>query len=97
MRPVGNAWRGTARVASASGGLRNSARSRTEFIRYGNLVLTATFDPQRFDAQLSSTLNDDGHIDARLATGWDAYAPLSGEFALDTDELTWMELVSPAA
>jgi translocation and assembly module TamB len=44
---------------------------------------------------LTSVLNEDGRIDARVATGWDAYAPLSGEVALDTDELTWMELFSP--
>ncbi|QSX79232.1 translocation/assembly module TamB domain-containing protein [Lysobacter solisilvae] len=95
LRPAGNAWRGQARLTSAGGGIRNSERSRSEFVRYGNLELTATFDPQRLSAQLSSTLNDDGRIDARISTGWDAYAPLSGEIALNTDEITWLELFSP--
>jgi hypothetical protein len=29
----------------------------------------------------TATLNDDGRVDARIATGWDAYAPLAGEVA----------------
>ncbi|MFC5571187.1 translocation/assembly module TamB domain-containing protein [Lysobacter yangpyeongensis] len=95
LRPLGNGWRGSAHVTSASGGMKFSERSRSEVLRYGALDLTATFDPQRLSAQLRSTLNDDGHVDARIATGWDAYAPLSGEVGIDTDELTWMELFSP--
>ena len=39
--------------------------------------------------------NDDGRIDARIATGWDDYAPLDGSLRVNTDELTWMELLSP--
>ena len=95
LRPIGNSWRGQATLTSASGGLRNSERSRREVIRYGALTLKATFDPQRLQAELGAALNDDGRIDARIATGWDAYAPLAGEIAASTDEITWMELFSP--
>lgn len=95
LRPVGNAWRGSAHLTSASGGMKFSQRSRTEIVRYGGLDLRATFDPQRLTAELHSSLNDDGRVDARIATGWDAYAPLAGEIGIDTDELTWMELFSP--
>lgn len=95
LRPVGKAWRGTAHLTSASGGMKFSERSRTEIVRYGGLDLRATFDPQRLTAELHSSLNDDGRVDARIATGWDAYAPLAGEIGIDTDELTWMELFSP--
>ncbi len=95
VRPVGNSWRGTAKVTSASGGLKLSQRARRDLVAYDNLTLDATFDPRRVEAELSTVLNGDGHVDARIATGWDAYAPLSGEIALDTDELTWMELFSP--
>ena len=95
LRPAGNAWRGTAHLTSASGGMKNSPRSRTEFVRYAGLDLRATFDPQRVTAELHTMLNDDGRVDARIATGWDAYAPLAGEIGIDTDELTWMELFSP--
>ncbi len=95
VRPVGNAWRGSAHLTSASGGMKFSERSRTEIVRYGGLDLSATFDPQRLAAELHTTLNDDGRVDARIATGWDAYAPLTGEVALNTDELVWMELFSP--
>nr|WP_157981362.1 translocation/assembly module TamB domain-containing protein [Lysobacter tabacisoli] len=95
VRPVGNAWRGTATLRSAHGGLRNSARARRELLSYDNLTLDATFDPNRLTLQLASALNEDGRLEARIATGWDGYAPLAGEIALNTDELTWMELLSP--
>jgi len=93
--PAGNAWRGTATLASANGGLRNSARARRDFVGYRDLKLDASFDPQHVEAKLGAIFNGDGRIDARVATGWDAYAPLSGEVKVNTDELTWMELFSP--
>ena len=95
LKPAGSAWRGTATVTSAAGGLRNRARSRRDLIGYRNLELKATFDPQRIQATLGAVFNQDGRIDARIATGWDAYAPLDGEVRINTDELTWMELLSP--
>lgn len=95
LRPVGNAWRGNARLSSASGGLRNSERSRRDLLSYQGLNLEAQFDPQRIALSLGTTFNEDGRIDARIATGWDDYAPLSGDVALRTDSLTWMELLSP--
>jgi translocation and assembly module TamB len=95
LRPVGNGWRGQATVTSAGGGLKFSERARRELVRYDALDLRATFDPQRLTAELGAVLNDDGRLDARIVTGWDAYAPLAGEIALNTDELTWMELFSP--
>jgi translocation and assembly module TamB len=95
LRPIANAWRGSAHVTSADGGMKNSERSRRDLVAYDHLVLDATFDPQRLDAKLGAVLNGDGRIDAHVDTGWDAYAPLHGEIALATDELTWMELLSP--
>ncbi|HVR82188.1 MAG TPA: translocation/assembly module TamB domain-containing protein [Luteimonas sp.] len=95
VRPVGNSWRGTARITSASGGMKNSERARSDLVAYDNLVLDATFDPQRLDAKLGAALIGNGRIDAHIDTGWDEYAPLRGEIALNTDELTWMELLSP--
>lgn len=95
VQPAGNAWRGTLRLASPNGGMRNHQRSRNDLVDYRDFVLDARFDPQRIEATLAAAVNDDGRLQARLATGWDAYAPLSGEIALDTDELTWMELFSP--
>jgi translocation and assembly module TamB len=95
VRPLGNGWRGSAHVTSADGGMKNSERSRRDLVAYDHLLLDATFDPQRLDATLGAALNGDGRIDAHVDTGWDAYAPLRGEIALNTDELTWMELLSP--
>jgi translocation and assembly module TamB len=95
VRSAGNGWRGTARLASAAGGLKNSVRARNDLVDYRDLVLDASFDPQRINATLGAELNQDGRLDATLATGWDGYAPLSGEVHLRTDELTWVELLSP--
>ena len=95
VRSAGNAWRGTATVTSATGGLRFSPRARRETVRYSGLRVVADFDPRGIDARLDTSLMDDGRLAARIDTGWDAYAPLSGEVAMDLDELTWMELFSP--
>ncbi len=95
LQPAGNAWRGHVSVTSATGGVRNSARARRDLVGYRDLTLDASFDPQKIQATLTAGLNSKGRIDARLSTGWDDYAPLDGQLRLDTDELTWMELLSP--
>ena len=95
IRPVGGSWRGDARLTSASGGVRHSQRSRRDLVGYRDLVLQARFDPRRIDATVEAGLDDDGRVEARIATGWDAFAPLAGSLRLRTDELTWMELLSP--
>ena len=95
LQPVGTAWRGHVRLTSAGGGMKNSERARRDLVSYQDLALDAQFDPQRISATLGTGVNESGRIDARIATGWDDYAPLSGEVSLRTDTLTWMELLSP--
>jgi len=95
LRPVGNAWSGQLNVRSSGGGMKNSERSRREVLSYENLVLKATFDPRRINAELGTAFNSGGRIDARIATGWDDYAPLSGQISANTSELVWLELFSP--
>ena len=95
LRPAGNAWAGHLELRSASGGLRNSARSRSDLLGYRDLRLDAQFTPARIEASLATVFNDDGHVRARIATGWEPASALSGELRADTDELTWLELFSP--
>lgn len=95
VRPSGSAWEGSAQVRSAQGGVRNSQRARNDLIGYRNLALDAHFDAQRIQATLGSGLSDGGRVDARVTTGWDDSAPLAGEVSVNTEELTWMELLSP--
>jgi translocation and assembly module TamB len=95
VKPAGAAYQGNVRLTSASGGLRMSERARNDVIDYADLALNASFDARRIQATLASKFNDQGRIDARVDTGWDAYAPLAGEIAIDTSELTWLELFSP--
>src|SRR5690606_32663590 len=75
---AGRGWQGHANVHSANGALRTSARSRRDVLSYSDLALEATFDANRIDATLGLGFNGNGRIDARLRTGWDAYAPLEG-------------------
>ncbi|WP_202843703.1 translocation/assembly module TamB domain-containing protein [Luteimonas saliphila] len=94
LRPAGQAWQGKLGVRSAEGGLRNSERSRRDLLAYRDLRLDADFTPARIEATLATVFNEDGHVRARVETGWDATSPLSGEIVADTDELTWLELFS---
>ena len=95
LRPSGRAFAGHLDLHSAQGGLRNSARARNDLLGYRDLRLEARFDPARIEATLATVFNGNGHIRARVATGWEASSPLSGEISADTEELTWMELLSP--
>jgi translocation and assembly module TamB len=95
LRSAGNHWQGSLHATSASGGLRNSEQSRHDLVGYTQLTLSTTFDAQHVDATLGAGLEGGGRIDARVRSGWDAYAPLSGSIVVDTDELTWTELLSP--
>jgi len=95
VRPRGASWQGTASVRSAEGGLALDARGRREILGYADLDLDARFDPQRIEADLTSALRPNGRVVAKIATGWDDYAPLSGDIQIDTETLTWLELFSP--
>lgn len=95
FKPTGNAWAGQAQLRSATGGLRLSERARRDVIGYRDLRLDAQFDSQRIQATLASGLSAGGRVDARVTTGWEDYAPLAGDIAVNTSELTWMELLSP--
>src|SRR3546814_3486566 len=60
VRRSGNSWRGEARVLSDAGGLKNSARSRSDLVGYRNLVLVARFDPERIETTVNAGLNGEG-------------------------------------
>lgn len=95
LRSAGDGWRGRLDVQSPEGGLKFSQRARRELVRYSGLKLGAAFDPRKLSLDVDTAFNDDGRLAARIATGWDAYAPLDGEVRMATDELTWIELFSP--
>jgi translocation and assembly module TamB len=95
LRPTGGSWRGTARVTSAQGGYRLDAAEREPLLRWRALDARVSFDPQRLQVDGSAGLFDRGRLQAQVAMGWAPHAPLSGAISVDTDELTWMELLSP--
>jgi translocation and assembly module TamB len=95
IRGVGASWAGTAQLRSDTGTLAQIARARRDVLVYRDLRADAQFGPSRIDATLDATLRAEGSVRARIATGWDADAPLSGEIAIDAREITWMELFSP--
>ncbi len=95
LRPAGNAWQGHVELTSPEGGFKFRERARREPFNYSGLQLSAEFDPDRIEATLGTAINGTGRLDARLQTGWDAYAPLSGGATFNIDELVWLELLSP--
>ncbi|MGY4514687.1 translocation/assembly module TamB domain-containing protein [Lysobacter sp. HA18] len=95
VRRAGASWRGTAHVTSPQGGFRLDATQAYEVLRWRALDARVVFDPQRLQVDLNSGLFDRGRIQGHVSSGWAAYAPLSGDVSVDTDELTWMELFSP--
>lgn len=95
VRPVGESWAGTAQLRSASGGLRLGDRRTDGLMTYRALTLDARFDPRRISATLASGISGDGRIAARVDTGWDEFAPLSGNIDLDMRDLSWLEVFVP--
>ena len=95
VRPAGDSWAGTAQVRSASGGLRLNDRRTDGLMTYRALTLNARFDPRRISATLGTGISSDGRVDARIDTGWDEFAPLSGNIDLDMRDLSWLEVFVP--
>lgn len=95
FKPVGKAWRGELHMASLEGGIKLGANSRGELIRYDNFSLDVEATPQAINGRLGSGFKGNGYIDARVATGWDDYAPLKGDIYFHNSRLFWMELFSP--
>ncbi len=95
IRGDGDAWSGTAQLSSITGALTQQTRARRDVLVYRDLRIDAKLDPHRFDATLAAALRAEGSVRARIVSGWDADAPLSGEVVIDARELTWMELFSP--
>lgn len=95
LRPRGSAWEGNIHLASPDGGLRLGDSAHIETIQYDQFSFDAQFDPQQIKARLGSGFKGAGFIDATVATGWDAAAPLNGEIYLNMSRLFWLELFSP--
>ena len=95
VSPAGNSWAGTAQLRSSAGGLRLGDRRTDGLMTYRALTLDARFDPSRISATLGAGISGDGRIDARIATGWDEFAPLSGNIDLDMRDLSWLEVFVP--
>ncbi len=95
IRPQGGRWQGNMQVTSSEGGLRLGVSGRRELITYGGFGLDVAFDPSRIEFALGADLNGSGRVDARLATGWEDDAAVSGELRLNTDRVFWLELFSP--
>lgn len=95
VRPVGGSWAGTAQLRSAAGGLQLGDRRTDGLVAYQGLTLDARFDPRRINATLTSGISGNGHVNARIDTGWDKFAPLSGNIDLDMRDLSWLEVFIP--
>ena len=104
VRPAGASWRGVASIRSADGGIgigprpNRASRSRVgdaDVLRYDALAIDGNFGPSGFDAKLGAGFAGHGRVDATLAAGWRPDAPMRGTVAIATNEVTWLELLSP--
>ena len=95
FKPVGQAWRGELHLASLDGGIKLGRNARGELVRYDNFSLDVEATPQAISGRLGTGFKGDGYVDARVATGWDDYAPLKGDIYFHNSRLFWLELFSP--
>ena len=95
IKPAGKAWLGEVHLSSLDGGLKLGSNARGEIVRYDNFTFDAQFNPQTIKAHLGTGFKGDGYVDATIATGWDAFAPLKGDIYFNNSRLFWLELLSP--
>lgn len=95
IRPRGNAWEGSFKVASAEGGIRLGDNARGELVRYDHFSINVDMQPNSIKGHLGVGFQGDGFIDAKVQTGWEPNAALNGELYLNMSRLYWMELFSP--
>ena len=95
IRPRGNAFEGNVEIRSTEGGVRLGDNARGELLRYDQFSVKLDMTPARIDGFLGMGFQGNGFVNARVQTGWDANAPLTGELYLNMARLYWLELFSP--
>ncbi|WP_447596111.1 translocation/assembly module TamB domain-containing protein [Stenotrophomonas rhizophila] len=95
IRPRGNAFEGNFKVASMEGGIRLGDNARGELVRYDHFSADVEMTQAQINAKLGVGFQGDGFVDAKVQTGWDANAPLTGELYMNIARLYWLELFSP--
>lgn len=95
IRPRGNAWEGSVKIASLEGGIRLGDNARGELVRYDQFSVDVQMTQSQINGKLGVGFQGDGFVDAKVQTGWDASAPLNGELFLNMSRLYWLELFSP--
>ncbi|HAI47810.1 MAG TPA: pathogenicity protein [Stenotrophomonas sp.] len=95
IRPRGNAFEGNFKVASLEGGIRLGDNARGELVRYDHFSVDVEMTQAQINAKLGVGFQGDGFVDAKVQTGWDPNAPLTGELYMNIARLYWLELFSP--
>lgn len=95
LKPQANAWQGQVHIASMDGGLKMGKNSRGELVHYDHFSIDVDMTPQKIHGRLGTGFAGNGFVDATFDTGWDSYAPLTGNIYLYNDRLFWLELFSP--
>ncbi len=95
IRPRGNAWEGSVKIASLEGGIRLGDNARGELVRYDQFSVDVQMTQSQINGKLGVGFQGDGFVDAKVQTGWDAGAPLTGELYMNIARLYWLELFSP--
>jgi len=95
LRPRGNAWEGSFKVVSDEGGIRLGDNVRGELVRYDHFSVNVDMQPGGINGYLGVGFQGNGFVDAKVQTGWEPDAALTGELYLNMSRLYWMELFSP--
>ncbi|AXI83044.1 translocation/assembly module TamB domain-containing protein [Xylella taiwanensis] len=101
LRPHGDAWEGSFRASSLEGGIRLGepryadvlgVQDRGELLRYDQFSVQVDLTSQTIVGKLGIGFQGNGFVDAKFNTGWDPYAPLTGDLYMNMSRLYWLEM-----
>ncbi|HHW4679046.1 MAG TPA: translocation/assembly module TamB domain-containing protein [Xylella sp.] len=101
LRPHGDTWEGSFRASSMEGGIRLGepryadvlgVQDRGELVRYDQFSVQVDLSPQQIVGKLGVGFQGNGFVDAKFNTGWDPYAPLTGDLYMNMSRLYWLEI-----
>nr|WP_241547329.1 translocation/assembly module TamB domain-containing protein [Xylella fastidiosa] len=104
LRPHGDAWEGSFRASSLEGGIRLGepryadvlgVQDRGELVRYDQFSVQVDLTSQHIVGKLGIGFQGNGFVDAKFNTGWDPYAPLTGDLYMNMSRLYWLEMFVP--
>lgn len=70
-------------------------QDRGELVRYDQFSVQVDLTSQHIVGKLGIGFQGNGFVDAKFNTGWDPYAPLTGDLYMNMSRLYWLEMFVP--